>query len=865
MAQEIHLASGATEADIVKALANLGTEGGTIVLQHAETIAISAGLKIDVAHRNVTLDLNGSTLQQQGAVTVISGRGVHAAADKVSLGLDSHGDATISYAKLPADVAVGSWIKVISDNTIPGDMLEGGPAPTLMGQALQVASIQGNVVTFKGALVDQANYTTNVRAAGYLSGELVVKNGYVKGDTSLDKSTPPLVQIRELVDARLEHLSVHDGKGYGVSVVDAVNASLSDLTVKNMNDGATALGIGVQSMSSTSTTIKGYYAENVTHASDSNAVGVKPGSAYIAQFGADIGLHVSDAVAYNTRNFAYSWHSESANGTYDNVQAFDSFGLLTARGLGGKMTDSGGANNERGVFFYEWGNGDSRNISLDHITLKETGTYSTMAVKAPQDNTINNSFFESYSQGNLATEKNVKVSNSVYVHTGLSADDVIIGTAAHDLLLGGKGNDAIGGGGGDDYIWGGQGADILVGGEGRDRFVYHSAAEGGDTIVDFHAGPNADVIDLSVMAAKFGWADGDVVANGYARFLQSGADVLAQVDQDGAGKGGFVTVATLLDEDAGQFGAGNFHTDLWAPTLTEAPKQVQDSQVDFSYARQSQSNTLNGTDADNKLTGDEGSNQLFGNGGNDRLSGMGGDDLLAGGDGDDQLSGGAGNDLLSGGRGVDQLNGGAGTDTATYVTSEIGVTADLASNAKNAGGAAGDTFTSIENLTGSNFRDILSGNQSVNVLDGGKGDDVINGGGGADTLIGGEGQDWLNGGAGKDILKGGAGADSFYFATVAEAGDTVSDFKHGEDHIVLSASGFGIGSNHEFSFYAASQVYLYNGNALYAPSNAPTLIYNSDTGKLLFDGDGSGTAQKALFVATLTNAAQITFDDFLIV
>ena len=112
---------------------------------------------------------------------------------------------------------------------------------------------------------------------------------------------------------------------------------------------------------------------------------------------------------------------------------------------------------------------------------------------------------------------------------------------------------------------------------------------------------------------------------------------------------------------------------------------------------------------------------------------------------------------------------------------------------------------------------MLTGNQSANVLDGGKGNDTLDGAAGIDTLNGGEGNDWLDGGIRKDALIGGAGADCFYFASAAEAGDTIFDFKPGEDHIVINAAGFGIAENQEFSFQSAAQIYLYAGNAAYAP------------------------------------------------
>ena len=116
----------------------------------------------------------------------------------------------------------------------------------------------------------------------------------------------------------------------------------------------------------------------------------------------------------------------------------------------------------------------------------------------------------------------------------------------------------------------------------------------------------------------------------------------------------------------------------------------------------------------------------------------------------------------------------------------------------NANGAAGDRLGSIENLTGSNHDDDLTGNANPNVfkgldgddeldgvagndtLEGGAGDDTLEGGAGADTLMGGAGDDNLNGGteddklvggAGNDDLSGGGGANTFVFST-EDAGDS---------------------------------------------------------------------------------------------
>ena len=55
---------------------------------------------------------------------------------------------------------------------------------------------------------------------------------------------------------------------------------------------------------------------------------------------------------------------------------------------------------------------------------------------------------------------------------------------------------------------------------------------------------------------------------------------------------------------------------------------------------------------------------------------------------------------------------------------------------KAVGDAAGDIFSSIENLTGSDFSDVLQGDNSANVLIGGAGNDILAGSLGPDDLVG---------------------------------------------------------------------------------------------------------------------------------
>jgi Ca2+-binding RTX toxin-like protein len=147
----------------------------------------------------------------------------------------------------------------------------------------------------------------------------------------------------------------------------------------------------------------------------------------------------------------------------------------------------------------------------------------------------------------------------------------------------------------------------------------------------------------------------------------------------------------------------------------------------------------NGTDNADKIYGLDGADLLFGRGGNDTLAGQAGDDFLVG------------------GAGADTLLGGSGIDTASYFDATSGVEVTLAQGHGFGGDAQGDILAFIENLSGSSWNDILTGNGLVNRLYGNGGDDFIDGGAGNDELFGGAGVDMLVGGSGADGLYGGAG------------------------------------------------------------------------------------------------------------
>jgi Ca2+-binding RTX toxin-like protein len=112
-------------------------------------------------------------------------------------------------------------------------------------------------------------------------------------------------------------------------------------------------------------------------------------------------------------------------------------------------------------------------------------------------------------------------------------DSVMTGEADNDSLTGGAGADAL---------LGGTGNDTLTGGGGRDVFLFaDNGAANADQILDYSSS-DGDIVDLSaVLDSHFGPADNPA---DFARVIQSGSNVIVQVDADGTGVN-WTDVATL--------------------------------------------------------------------------------------------------------------------------------------------------------------------------------------------------------------------------------------------------------------------------------------------------------------------------------
>jgi Ca2+-binding RTX toxin-like protein len=168
------------------------------------------------------------------------------------------------------------------------------------------------------------------------------------------------------------------------------------------------------------------------------------------------------------------------------------------------------------------------------------------------------------------------------------------------------------------------------------------------------------------------------------------------------------------------------------------------------------------------------------------------------------------------------------------------------------GDDSGDT------ILGGSTANTLKGNGGADLLSGAGGKDVLEGGNGKDTLLGGASADKLEGGSGKDLLNGGAGRDTFRFIQSAGAtnADRVFDFKSGEDRIFLDRGKFAIGES-------LSAKEFVSGTDAVATDKSDRIIYETDTGRLLYDADGSRGAHTPQLIATLSGSPVLSLSDFI--
>ncbi|UJP04537.1 MAG: hypothetical protein LZF61_06555, partial [Nitrosomonas sp.] len=492
---------------------------------------------------------------------------------------------------------------------------------------------------------------------------------------------------------------------------------------------------------------------------------------------------------------------------------------------------------------------------------------------------------------------------------GQGGGDILDGGVGADYVYGGDGNDEVRGGAGNDMIYGDAGADTLDGGTGNDTLI---GGTGNDTHL-FGKGDGQDITSwdydttagkLNVLQFKSGVAPAEIVA------MRSGSDLVLSI----VGTTDKVTVSAFFYTDD----PANTYNEIQQVKFADGTTWDIATIKTLAITGNDTAQTLRGyTGADtiNALGGDD---TVYGQGGGDILDGGIGADYVYGGDGNDEVRGGAGNDVIYGDAGSDTLDGGTGSDIlyggfgndiygfgkgdgqdtigSVYDTAagkidtlqfKAGVVADEVTL-----GTAGtslvikiagttdqitvqeflyqdnpvNTYSSLQQIkfddgTIWNLTAILTklytGTDASDTLSGTLNADMITGLGGADYLYGKAGNDILDGGAGNDVLSGGLGSDVFRFTTIGSV-DTITDFNVIDDTIELE--------NAVFATLTATGVLSVDQFRVGAQAvdDNDFIVYNSATGALLYDADGSGLGA-AVQIATLNAGLSLTYNDTVII
>lgn len=451
---------------------------------------------------------------------------------------------------------------------------------------------------------------------------------------------------------------------------------------------------------------------------------------------------------------------------------------------------------------------------------------------------------------------------------GRSGDQLLNGLAGDDRIYGGFGQDTLRGGSGNDLLHGGEGPDAMVGNSGDDIYfvgqagdaVFERAGEGFDRVSSAISYVLADGLEALILQWNYNI---DGTGNGADNILdgsdggnhlsglggnddidgRGGDDLLEGGDGDDLLNGGHG-----LDVMRGGAGDDIYGVDNEFDFVEETAGGGHDivrSSVSFTLGDFVQDLVLIGRDVNG--TGNNAINVITGSIGANRLEGLGGNDTLNGGSGIDTLIGGFGNDTYFVDTASDRIVelAGEGADRVlTRVTYLLGGDAEVERL------SAADTRAAHSmTLNGNDFAQHVIGNAGTNVLRGFGGDDILAGLGGSDSLYGGLGNDRLVGG--------GAGADRFHFDTALDETanvDRIADFSHSDDTIYLARSVFGGAAAGRLGADAFER-----GTG--AQDAEDRILYDSASGRIFYDADGTGAAAAVLF-AVVNPGVALDHTDF---
>ena len=378
------------------------------------------------------------------------------------------------------------------------------------------------------------------------------------------------------------------------------------------------------------------------------------------------------------------------------------------------------------------------------------------------------------------------------------------------------GNDSIYGGDGNDFLYGGTGNDTLRGNDGNDSMLGQNGADTlyGDNGNDgLNGGAGDDRLEGGQGADTYLIAKGD------------GHDVIYNYDSDSAVDLIMFTNVALCDLT----GATQVGNDFVLSYGTDSQVTVQYHFYGANYQVGKYifsdgpmiNNVVMGSTGDDSLSGTATTNDLIvGAGGVDTMTGLAGDDVY-------QTNGG------------DTIVEAASAGTDTVLSS---ATLTLGDNLENL-----VLLTGAVNGIGNSLNNKLCGNAANNILNGLIGDDT------------------LNGGLGNDILSGGAGADYFDFTTELNATtnkDTIFDFNVVDTIRLENGIMTGLGTTTGVLAVGA----FHSGTVNTATEADDRIIYNTSTGALFYDADGTGlTAAVQIATIGITTHPALTNADFMVI
>jgi serralysin len=129
------------------------------------------------------------------------------------------------------------------------------------------------------------------------------------------------------------------------------------------------------------------------------------------------------------------------------------------------------------------------------------------------------------------------------------------------------------------------------------------------------------------------------------------------------------------------------------------------------------------------------------------------------------------------------------------------------------------------------------------------------------NILGDAADNTITGGAGADRITLGSGRDTLVFNSLSGA-DIIADYVVADDSIQLSAAVFttlgSVGALAATSFESGAGLKA-------AATAAGRVVYDTSTGNLYYDADGSGSAVAAVLVGTFTNAPTLVAGEFSII